>query len=234
MGIKKEEPEDDSANTFTCDRVRAFLLAVLPQLAQLHAQGVVHRCMSVDNIYKVGNEYWITDIGASGAAIRSSACKNCGRDAVIYCGECRCLLCDACSSQVHSMPIFQGHTLLSAAEMPGYNAEIWHPSQAHIPRSNFKKIGEDDFQKNLAAHAREHSGAPPAPQVDHSKDAYRAPEQVEGKACFASDIYSLGMSCWYLLGGIPAPPRYKHNGDALDEWVLALWEEKDKLYLDNK
>ena len=55
------------------------------------------------------------------------------------------------------------------------------------------------------------------PQVGSPE--YAAPEQVSGKVCFASDLYSLGMTCLYLLTALSPFDLFD---SILDRWV---WQD---------
>ncbi len=54
--------------------------------------------------------------------------------------------------------------------------------------------------------------------------AFIAPEQVRGKANFSSDLYSLGVTCIYLLTGLP-PFDLLDSGE--NKWVWRDYVEKD-------
>ena len=52
---------------------------------------------------------------------------------------------------------------------------------------------------------------------------YAAPEQVKGRAVFASDLYSLGVTCIHLLTGVPPFDLFDSANDAWawqDYWLL--------------
>jgi len=55
--------------------------------------------------------------------------------------------------------------------------------------------------------------------------AYTAPEQVKGKAVFASDIYSLGVTCLHLLTGVPPFDLFDSGED--------IWKWRDYFNLGN-
>lgn len=67
--------------------------------------------------------------------------------------------------------------------------------------------------------------AQPQPRATGTKIyslGYSAPEQESGKACFASDLYSLGVTCISLLTGCPNPLDLYSYSDATWIWREAL------------
>jgi|GEM_PF-741842 len=97
---------------------------------------------------------------------------------------------------------------------------IWRqgtPPLRHFPRSGQADLVLVDFGAAGIAQA--------APRPTGTKIyslGYSAPEQESGKACFASDLYSLGVTCITLLTGCANPLDLYSYNDATWIWQEAL------------
>src|SRR5437867_504024 len=118
------------------------------------------------------------------------------------------------------------------------------PSNVLVTDSNLLKVADFGTSRflEIAAHGTTVIGSPP----------YMAPEQFQGKAVFASDIYSVGITMYQMLTGmlpyttpVPAdldrlmrgdlvsPPRQKNRAisDAINDIVMrALAPDLNKRY----